>query len=133
MILKVSKCIFQLYVNRPLQLSVPINSQWFSTKMSKYLSEVPEVDIDGKGVFKYMLLNIHDKATDDYKPVVRGYLSAAWHDDVFEQTKEQVKKYSDLEVKSLGGGRIQHDPEIKSIRVYGYSQQITLLPTQSHH
>ncbi|XP_015182755.1 PREDICTED: 14 kDa phosphohistidine phosphatase-like isoform X4 [Polistes dominula] len=90
--------------------------------MSKYLSEVPEVDIDGKGVFKYMLLNIHDKATDDYKPVVRGYLSAAWHDDVFEQTKEQVKKYSDLEVKSLGGGRIQHDPEIKSIRVYGYSQ-----------
>lgn len=100
---------------------VPINSRWFGTKMSKLLKEFPEVDID-TGVFKYMLLKIHDKSANDSKTVVRGYISAAWHDDIYEQTNEQMKKYAEIEVKSLGGGRIKHDAENKIIQIYGYSQ-----------
>ncbi|KAL2737535.1 ocnus, partial [Vespula maculifrons] len=43
-------------------------------------------------------------------------------DNVYEETTKQLKQYPDLEVESLGGGRILHDPEKKSIKVYGYSQ-----------
>ncbi|KAL2719126.1 ocnus [Vespula squamosa] len=42
--------------------------------------------------------------------------------NVYEETTKQLEQYPDLEVESLGGGRILHDPEKKSIKVYGYSQ-----------
>lgn len=47
--------------------------------MSELLNKVPDVDIDASGKFKYMLLNIHDKTNDAFKPVVRGYTKAEWH------------------------------------------------------
>lgn len=100
---------------------VPINSRWFATKMSKYLKEFPDVDID-TGIFKYMLLKLVDKSANDSKTIVRGYISAAWHDDIFEMTNVQTKKYPNVEVESLGGGRIKHDAQKKTILVYGYSQ-----------
>lgn len=90
--------------------------------MSKLLDKVPDVDIDNSGKFKYMLLNIHDKTNDAFKPVVRGYKRAEWHANIYDETADQIKSYPDLEVESLGGGRILHNPENKSIKVYGYSQ-----------
>ncbi|KAK2586344.1 hypothetical protein KPH14_010636 [Odynerus spinipes] len=44
------------------------------------------------------------------------------HLNIYDETVKQVEQYPDLEVEVLGGGRILHDPENKSIKVYGYSQ-----------
>lgn len=103
------------------QLDSAINSRWLAT-MSKLLDKVPDVDIDDSGKFKYMLLNIHDKTNDASKTVVRGYKRAEWHANIYDETADQIKSHPDLEVESLGGGRILHNPENKSIKVYGYSQ-----------
>ncbi|XP_046831224.1 14 kDa phosphohistidine phosphatase-like [Vespa crabro] len=122
MILKSNAYILQFLITGSVkQLGASINTRWFAT-MSELLNKVPDVDIDANGKFKYMLLNIHDKTNDAFKPVVRGYTKAEWHDNVYEETTEQLKQYPDLEVESLGGGRILHDQEKKSIKVYGYSQ-----------
>ena len=43
-------------------------------------------------------------------------------DDIFDEAGEQVKPISGLQLKCLGGGRIEHDPDNKTIKVFGYSQ-----------
>lgn len=45
-------------------------------------------------------------------------------DDIYQEVKEQIKGCSDLKANCLGGGRINHDPDKKTIQVYGYSQVI---------
>lgn len=50
--------------------------------------------------------------------VILFYVSA----DIFDEVDEQIKKYAGLRAKCIGGGRIKHDPDEKTIRVYGYSQ-----------
>ncbi|KAL0113257.1 hypothetical protein PUN28_012426 [Cardiocondyla obscurior] len=42
--------------------------------------------------------------------------------DIFDEVEEQIKKYAGLKAKCVGGGRIEHDPDEKTIKVYGYSQ-----------
>lgn len=106
----------------PNQLSVPIDSRWFATKMSKILENVPEIDID-KGEFKYMLFKLVDTKANESKTIIRGYISAAWHDDIYEQVNDEMKKYAEIEVESLGGGRIMLNTEKKTMQVYGLSYE----------
>lgn len=42
--------------------------------------------------------------------------------DIFDEVNEQVKKHSGLQADCVGGGRIEHHPDEKVIKVYGYSQ-----------
>ncbi|XP_012288481.1 14 kDa phosphohistidine phosphatase-like [Orussus abietinus] len=49
------------------------------TKMTTPLDQVPDVDIDPSGVFKYILINVHDDKNDKSKPIVRGYARSTWH------------------------------------------------------
>ncbi|EZA50836.1 Sex-regulated protein janus-A [Ooceraea biroi] len=42
--------------------------------------------------------------------------------DIFDEVNEHVKKHGGLQANCVGGGRIQHDPDEKTIKVYGYSQ-----------
>ncbi|KYQ57412.1 Sex-regulated protein janus-A [Trachymyrmex zeteki] len=42
--------------------------------------------------------------------------------DIFDQVDEQIKKHAGLRANCVGGGRIEHDPDEKTIKVYGYSQ-----------
>ncbi|KAL0113258.1 hypothetical protein PUN28_012426 [Cardiocondyla obscurior] len=90
--------------------------------MSQLLDNVLDVDIDGHGKFKYILINVQDNVNKASKKIVRGYARAQWHADIFDEVEEQIKKYAGLKAKCVGGGRIEHDPDEKTIKVYGYSQ-----------
>ncbi|XP_033321790.1 sex-regulated protein janus-A [Megalopta genalis] len=90
--------------------------------MSETLNKVPDVDIDGHGRFKYILINVQDENTKATKPIVRGYAKSPYHADIFEEACKQLEPYSSLKPNCVGGGRIEHDPDAKTIKVYGYSQ-----------
>ncbi|XP_034115351.1 sex-regulated protein janus-A [Drosophila albomicans] len=89
------------------------------------LKAVPLVDIDDSGIFKYVLIKIfgHEsgEGKEPSKTVVRGYADCTWHADIYERVQEIVKK-DHLDTECLGGGRIEHNPDKKYIKIYGYSQ-----------
>ncbi|KYQ57409.1 hypothetical protein ALC60_03370, partial [Trachymyrmex zeteki] len=55
-----------------------VNIRRFAT-MSQLLDNVPDVDIDGHGRFKYILINVQDDVGKTSKKIVRGYARAQWH------------------------------------------------------
>uniref|UniRef100_A0A0N5A2X2 Sex-regulated protein janus-B n=1 Tax=Parastrongyloides trichosuri TaxID=131310 RepID=A0A0N5A2X2_PARTI len=83
------------------------------------LSTIKDVHIDQSGVFKYILIEATDKETKEKKMIVRGYKHCPYHADILDEVKEKETK--DAKFKCVGGGRINHDSENKSILVYGYS------------
>ncbi|XP_041975138.1 14 kDa phosphohistidine phosphatase-like [Aricia agestis] len=90
--------------------------------MSSAANNIPLVDIDPSGVFKYILINVYDKEKNEAEPqkvIVRGYKRCEYHADIFDEVQA---KHSSLDLEPLGGGRISHDPENKKIHIYGYSQ-----------
>jgi hypothetical protein len=46
---------------------------------SQAFVNLPEVDIDAKGRFKYILIRATDSATKEKKMIVRGYKWASFH------------------------------------------------------
>ncbi|XP_034182240.1 sex-regulated protein janus-A [Osmia lignaria lignaria] len=91
-------------------------------RMSQLLDKVPDVDIDGHGRFKYILIQVHDDTNNVSKTIVRGYARSQWHSDIFDETGLQLQSIPGLRPKCLGGGRIEHDPDERILKVYGYSQ-----------
>lgn len=100
-------------------------------KMSFAFPQVPLVDIDGNGVFKYILikLKIPDAGGNvEEKLIVRGYGDCAYHADIDDKVEAHLKGLksnkviANYEAEVLGGGRIEHNPDTKFIKVYGYSQ-----------
>ncbi|BFF92242.1 sex-regulated protein janus-A [Drosophila madeirensis] len=87
------------------------------------LAAVPSVDIDPTGIFKYILIKVTGKETADgvepSKLIVRGYGDCEWHADIYERTQKICK--GGLDTECLGGGRIEHNPEKKYMKVYGHS------------
>ncbi|XP_029166425.1 14 kDa phosphohistidine phosphatase-like [Nylanderia fulva] len=98
-----------------------INKHRFVT-MSQLLDKVLDVEIDGFGRFKYILINVQDDASKASKQIVRGNARSQWHADIFDKINEEIKKHPGLQTNCLGGGRIEHDPDNKTIKVFGYSQ-----------
>ncbi|EZA50839.1 hypothetical protein X777_10472 [Ooceraea biroi] len=47
--------------------------------MSQLLDKIPDVDIDGHGKFKYILITVEDETNKASKQIVRGYARAQWH------------------------------------------------------
>lgn len=91
--------------------------------MSTNLDAVKEVDIDPSGVFKYILIKVHeDIEPPAEKMIVRGYKRSPYHADIFEEVESKELAPRKLDGECVGGGRIKHDPEDKTIKVYGYSQ-----------
>lgn len=97
----------------------------------KMSSKVREVDIDPSGTFKYILIKITAKDTGGRvvtKEIVRGYKDCKFHtniNDKVNQELEGLKQGGDLieyESKVLGGGKIEHEPEKKILKVFGESQ-----------
>ncbi|XP_076674208.1 sex-regulated protein janus-A isoform X1 [Andrena cerasifolii] len=91
-------------------------------RMSQPLNKVPDVDIDSHGRFKYILINVQDKSNNASKFIVRGYARAEWHADIFDETLSQLEQFPELRAKCVGGGRIEHNPDDRTIKVYGHSQ-----------
>ncbi|CAJ0594044.1 unnamed protein product [Cylicocyclus nassatus] len=82
------------------------------------LSNVPDVDIDPSGTFKYVLIKCTDPSSKEEKHIVRGYGRCTFHDDIFQEVRGAVG--SECKLKCVGGGRIKHGN--KDLFVYGYSQ-----------
>ncbi|CAJ0573823.1 unnamed protein product, partial [Mesorhabditis spiculigera] len=76
------------------------------------LDVVQDADIDDKGKFKYVLIKVIEKSTKEQKFIVRGYKRHPYHADICDE---------DFKMDCVGGGRIEHNPDAKSIFVYGYS------------
>lgn len=88
---------------------------------SSKLDNFPPVDIDEKGTFKYVLIEVYETSpdgTEKAKLLVRGRNSAEYHADIYEPEEERIMKVG-LDCQCLGGGRIQHDAGY--LKVYGYS------------
>ncbi|XP_066595155.1 sex-regulated protein janus-A-like [Prorops nasuta] len=104
-----------------LEKTFPNWSKKLFSTMSDLLNAINEVDIDEYGKFKYVLIDVQDASSK--KLIVRGYARAQWHADIFEETERKVKELGkDLKTNCLGGGRILHDPDEKTLKVFGYSQ-----------
>ncbi|RXG62927.1 14 kDa phosphohistidine phosphatase [Armadillidium vulgare] len=87
------------------------------------LEKVQNVDID-TGKFKYILIKVHHSPPDGNetsKYIVRGYTWAPFHGDIYDKVAPPIEK-DGLDCECVGGGRIIHTPDEKSIQVYGYSQ-----------
>lgn len=96
-------------------------------KMTDSLSKVADVDIDGNGTFKYILIRVYgpDKGGNEEpasKLIVRGYQRASYHVDIYEEVQAKQLKPLGLECECEGGGRIKHDRDERRLLVYGYSQ-----------
>lgn len=105
--------------------------RYFRIMSTALIPQVRDVDIDSNGVFKYILLKVTSPNQDgklEEKMIVRGYAECPYHSDINDKVTEELQKLKssqairDWRSKVLGGGRISHDPETKSIKVYGYSQ-----------
>ena len=60
------------------------------------------------------------------KDVVRGYTFAEYHADVYDKTESEVTG-AGLDCECLGGGRIEHRPEDKYIKVVKVTQTVLSL------
>ncbi|NXO22428.1 PHP14 phosphatase, partial [Cisticola juncidis] len=85
------------------------------------LSRVPDVQIDGDGVFKYVLVRVRGAGAGALaKDVVRGHGWAEYHGPLLGCPREELARHG-LSCECLGGGRLSHRPEERKIHVYGYS------------
>ncbi|XP_039970951.1 sex-regulated protein janus-A-like isoform X2 [Bactrocera tryoni] len=101
-------------------LAIRLIFQKFSKMAGAKLEAVPSVDIE-EGVFKYVLIKVFGNDDSINKNIVRGYADCQWHSDIYDRASESCKGLG-LETECLGGGRIEHSPNLKLIKVYGYSQ-----------
>lgn len=62
-----------------------------------------------------------DPETKAEKYIVRGYKSCEYHADIFDLVEPSIVDHK-CKAKCVGGGRIRHDSDVKSILIYGYSQ-----------
>merc|ERR1711911_9839 len=88
---------------------------------SSALNTIPVADID-IGRFKYVLIKVYSKDPNQehMKFIIRGYNWASFHADIYDKIQEELDALG-LDTECVGGGRILHDSEKKSIYVYGYS------------
>ena len=89
--------------------------------------------LDPEGTFKYIQIVVSDKESNRQRTIVRGYKSCPYHADILN--KFQYEELSSLgptkfDVSCPGGGRIEHNANEKTIRIYGYSQGFGLADHQ---
>ncbi|XP_062921003.1 si:dkey-51e6.1 [Mobula hypostoma] len=107
---------------RPIarRLAVPSPGTLQYRRAMTTLAGVADVEIDPDGVFKYILVRLSRRDGSEHKDIVRGTKSAEFHNHIFEKLCSEMEKL-ELECKCLGGGKIQHNPKEKKIRVFGLS------------
>lgn len=85
------------------------------------LQDIPDVDVDKEGRFKYILIKIINKNNpSEEKCIVRGYSRCEWHNDIFAEVEPKVKE-AGFTCEVLGGGKLLHHPSEKQLRVFGTS------------
>ncbi|XP_020287788.1 sex-regulated protein janus-A-like [Pseudomyrmex gracilis] len=108
---------------RRLVSGITIRSlKWTYSRAFSIMDKIEDVNID-TGTFKYVLCQIFESKSDDNsKHVVRGDGKCEYHQDVWNKLKRLLREHN-LRGKCVGGGRMEHDPDKKVIKVYGYSYQ----------
>jgi phosphohistidine phosphatase len=101
---------------------------------SSILDKIPNCILDPEGVFKYIQIYVKQTFSEDSKFVIRGYKKCHFHDDNFQDFKrnsyftlgelDSLGVSKEVEVNCVGGGRVNINPTLKTILVYGYSQGI---------
>ncbi|XP_015782080.1 14 kDa phosphohistidine phosphatase [Tetranychus urticae] len=106
-------------INKPSIQSKSVSSLGSPSISSGNLNmeNIPEVDIDGRGKFKYIQIKVKDDSGNE-KLIIRGHRDAGYHADILERVQSH---YPNLRCDCPGGGRILHEPDKKKILVYGYS------------
>ncbi|XP_003745239.1 14 kDa phosphohistidine phosphatase [Galendromus occidentalis] len=84
------------------------------------MEAIPDVKIDD-GRFKYVLIRVHDKNSDDSKLIVRGSAKCSYHMDIYELAQKEIERDDRFDLEPQGGGRILHNAKEKRIEVFGYS------------
>ncbi|XP_073908902.1 14 kDa phosphohistidine phosphatase isoform X3 [Castor canadensis] len=98
------------------------------------LAQIPDVDIDSEGVFKYVLIRVHARPPSgaeagECKEIVRGYKWAEYHADIYDKVSGELQKKG-YDCECLGGGRISHQSQDRKIHVYGYSMALGAVSTR---
>ena len=83
------------------------------------LDRFPAVAID-IGTQKYVLIEAEGPNPGQRTYLVRGNIRAEYHKDAARDTVRELGSLG-IRYRVLGGGRIKHDADKKSIRVYGHS------------
>uniref|UniRef100_A0A8C5V490 14 kDa phosphohistidine phosphatase n=1 Tax=Microcebus murinus TaxID=30608 RepID=A0A8C5V490_MICMU len=81
------------------------------------LAQIPDVDIDSDGVFKYVLIRVHSAPPSVPGCGKQDLVSGA---DIYDKVSGEIQKQG-YDCECLGGGRISHQSQDKKIHVYGYS------------
>uniref|UniRef100_A0A6B2E4P8 Uncharacterized protein n=1 Tax=Phlebotomus kandelakii TaxID=1109342 RepID=A0A6B2E4P8_9DIPT len=88
------------------------------------LDALETVNID-EGRFKYILIKVYGKeqtdGTEPSKLIVRGFTRSGFHSDIYDEVTELLQPLG-LDSECLGGGKIEHRPDLKHIRIFSYSQ-----------
>ncbi|XP_053702531.1 14 kDa phosphohistidine phosphatase [Synchiropus splendidus] len=88
--------------------------------MADVFAQIPDVEIDPDGTFKYILVRVTSKAGGVHKDIVRGTKSAQYHNHIFEKVQPAMEALG-MECQCLGGGKIEHNSQEKKLRVFGES------------
>lgn len=86
---------------------------------SSVLDSLAPVRIDTDATQKYVLIEATD-AESSSKFLVRGSQWADYHKDAARETIIELDELG-VRYEVLGGGRIKHDSEAKTIEIYGFS------------
>ena len=86
------------------------------------LDGVPIVDIGERGLSKYVLCKVYEgNNPKQFRYIVRGSTIAEFHSDIFDLVDAELEIHG-LNCECVGGGKMVHDPELRSIHVFGHSQ-----------
>ena len=89
-----------------------------SIQNSITLNDIPNVDMDDSGVFKYIQIKLKHTQSEQEKIIIRGYEECEYHADIFDRVAPFLQN-AGIQCFCLGGGRIRRTDE--EIFVYGYS------------
>ncbi|XP_072947464.1 14 kDa phosphohistidine phosphatase-like [Epargyreus clarus] len=121
--LHITRSYSNLFRNLGRSCTVPAPQLTLNNRrMATSIGDLPTVDIDPSGVFKYILMKVYEKdqaTSEPLKIIVRGYQRCNYHSDIFDEVQAKLHP---LDLEPFGGGRISHDPDNKKIHIYGYSQ-----------
>lgn len=82
------------------------------------LDDIPDVDLDDEGVFKYILISVKHNQTGEEKTIVRGYEECEYHADILDRVAVTLEPFG-YSCRCPGGGRIKRTSS--EVFVYGYS------------
>lgn len=95
-----------------------VSRSWCGMSEAQKLDSIEDVVIDD-GTFKYILIALESESGIG-KSIVRGISEAEYHADVYERYSPSIEALG-FDTRPLGGGRIAHNPQLKTLKVYGYS------------